>query len=160
MVPVAQDKSAIKQGHKSGMRRARMARGLCAQRVTVNAAPFGTTRPTARKGHEARQASAMDAKGGFAKTYLGRSRRQWWLPGQSSRCWSALTVRPAGSCVAWAPLQGTTGRKRVEEAPSARSVLVRAESGGRGVRAKRLLQLAVTRVPRCGQGQFRERHAS
>jgi hypothetical protein len=70
-------------------------------------------------------------------------------------------VRPAGSCSAYAPLSGTAARKRVEEGSSGRSLRARAGSGGRGVRAKRLLQqLGVTRVPRCGQRQFRERHTS
>jgi hypothetical protein len=64
-------------------------------------------------------------------------------------------VRPAGSCVASAPVRGACVHRRQEEPGDARRSLGGAEGGERGVQAKRRLRVRVTRVRRCGRGQFR-----
>lgn len=72
----------------------------------------------------------------------------------------ALMVRPAGSCVTSVPIWCVSVREQLWISGDARSSLEGANSGGRGVWAKRPLPLRVTRVPRCGRGQFRAKQPS
>lgn len=67
MASVEQNESATRCGHGSGMKRARMPRGLCAGRVTVDAAPSEAARPSVRRGLGAEQASEMNGEGGARK---------------------------------------------------------------------------------------------